>query len=462
VSQEPKLTQTGSPTEMPTGVTKTTRWYCDVFAGKPEALIAAGIIKPKDLLPQKGRAGGRTVFLADGRPCPLNYRAWRDPGYRVVLDLGDGSYTVEVTVPKDVQAARRKAERAAQCDADHEERQQRINEELAKKGKELRNWELVHRFGESSESWEGTKEQLQAQGLGVGMPFPGEPGAPERVDCKCPLGFDVRISIPTHEPVKAAAGIFEARSWYLPLQDRETEPPKQFAPGVLLQAWPEWSTGRDTYIGTGEALVAAGLVPSLSLLPGQPGQPKMQVTYTKKWGRCPAGHREGWGATIQKRGTKKFSLELRVSDEEAQRREEIVAERRKETKAREAVLARERRELREIASAKVKGVDEFRAERMRRIETDLEWVWRTLIRPDGALRFEIPEGSEHWDSVADAFQTIRDVVESAEVIVDKDIEGALQKRLKLTAARNDKGVQSLLHGAKHLRLVHSTPDNEEG
>jgi hypothetical protein len=446
----------------PTGVTKSNRWFCDVFTGTPRALIAAGIINAPELLPQRGRTAGRTAFLPDGQPCPLNCRAWRDPGYKVLLDLGDGSYSVEVTVPKDVQAQRRKAEQAAQRDADHQSRQLRIDEELAKNGHELRNWVLIHRFGEWGESWEGTKSQLQAEGLGVGMLFPGESGAPERVHCKCPLGFDVRISIPTHEPVKAAAGIFEAHSQYVPLQEREPEPPQQIAPGVLLDAWPEWSTGRDTYVGTGEALVAAGLVPSASLLPGQPGQPKVQVTYTKQWGRCPAGHRESWGATIQKRGTKKFSLQLRVSDEETRRREEIVAKRRKETKEREVSLANERRELRGIASAKVKGVEEFRAERMRLIETDLEFIWRALIKPEGALRFDISENSQHWNDLAEAFETIREVAESAEVIVDRELQTALETRLKLTAARNDKGVQSLLHGAKHLRLVHSTSGNEQG
>lgn len=441
------------------GVTQSTRWFCDVLTGTPEALVAAGIVKAEELLPQKGRAEGRTVFLPDGQPCPLNSRPWRDPGYKVILNVGGGLYSVEVTVPKDVQKTRLKAERAAAQDAEREAEQQRINEELAKKGQELRNWKLQHWFRDCSEEWVGTKAQLQAEGLGVGMRFPGEPGAPERVQCKCPLGFDVRISIPTHEPVKAAAGIFTALSPYLPREEDffESNEPTLFAPGVMLEPWPSWSTGRDTYVGTAEALVSARLIPSLRLFPGQPGRPKMQVAYGKEWGPCPSGHRTKWKATIRKRGSKKFSLEVPVSEEEAQRRQDVVQARRKARKELEATLAEERRQLRSIASAKVRGVDEFRAERARSVEYDLNIIWRTLTGADGAVRFDIPEDSEPWNDIADAFQLIRDVVESAEVVVDKQIEGALEKRLKLTAARNDKGVQSLLHQAKHLRLVHSAP-----
>lgn len=441
------------------GVTQSTRWFCDVFTGTSDALIAAGIIKAEELLPQKGRAEGRTVFLPDGQPCPLNSRPWRDPGYKVILNVGGGSYSVEVTVPKDVQKTRLKAERAAAQDAEREAEQQRINEELAKKGQELRNWKLQHWFRDCSEEWVGTKSQLQAEGLGVGMRFPGEPGAPEYVQCKCPLGFDVRISLPKYEPVKAAAGIFEADSRYLPLEGHfcESNEPTPFAPGVMLEPWPTWSTDRDTYVGTSEGLISAGLIPSLSLFPGQPGRSKMQVAYDKDWGPCPSGQRTKWKATIRKRGSRKFSVEVPVSEDEAQRRQDIVDGKRKARKELEATLAQERRQLRSIANAKVKGFDEFRDERVRSIEYDLDIIWRTLTRADGAVRFDIPKGSELWDNIGEAFQLIREVVESAEIVVGKQIEGALEKRLKLTAARNDKGVQSLLHQAKHLRLVHSAP-----
>ena len=80
----------------------------------------------------------------------------------------------------------------------------------------------------------------------------------------------------------------------------------------------------------------------------------------------------------------------------------------------------------------------------------------------GALSFDLSEDSELWTDLAEAFQTIRDAVRQADILRDKKKVAAAQTRLKLVAARNDEGLQSLLRDAKGLRLVHSAPDDEQG
>jgi hypothetical protein len=446
---------TDSGARMP-GVKTSTRWFCDVFTGSTSALIEAGIITADNLVPQKGRLDGRTAFLPNGKPCPANYRAWREPGYKLVQREEDGIYCVEVTIAKDAQTARRKLERAAERAADHEREQQRINEELAKRGPELRSWKLNHRFLGWHERWEGTKAQLQAEGLGIGLSFPGEDGAPEQVKCKCPLGFDVTIK--AHwQAAEAAAGIYVAESPYTERTERsehpEGEQPTVVAPGVMREAWRWWSPTKDTYVGAASALVDAGIVPAMSLFPGQPGLARTRVTYYAGWSHRRTS-RDGWSATIAKRGKTKFEVRLPVSEDEARRREELVDADGKQNKGEQWGLAEERQKLRALASARGRTVAEFRAARAKETDVQLDFIWNWVFtKPDGTLRFDIREDSELWDDLADAFQTIREVVESADVVVDEQLEGKLQSRLQITAARNDKGLQSLLQKATHLQLV---------
>lgn len=452
------------------GVTKTTRWVCDVYRGTADALVAAGLMTLAQLQPQKGRRAGYTVFLPDGSPCPPTQRAWREPGYKTIFHVDDGSYIVEVTVPKEMQAWRRKAEKAAE----HEREQQRMDKALAECGPEYRNWTLKHGYSgdahggswqTSYEWWEGTKEQLLREGIGLGMVFPGEPGGPEELYCKCPLGFDVRVYLPgtSYAPVKAAARIYTAQSWYVP----HVQAPKQYvhhAPGVLREVWtPAGWKNRDFYYGSAEALVGAGLVPFLALFPGQPGRNKMQASYRKDWTPATSSSHNTFGAVIRARGKgSDFCLELAVSESEEKRRDEVCKQHEAEQSERAKVLAAERKQLRQGVQPE-KTEEEFRESRVRLVELSLKLLWSEVFcKGDEAISFDIPEGSEPWDNLAEAFQTIRDTVAQADIRREKKLQAAAQTRLKLVAARNDKGLQSLLQDAKHLRLVHSAPDDEQG
>jgi hypothetical protein len=440
------------------GITKSSRWSCDIYSGTADALIATGIITPEQLKPQKGRAAGYTAFLPTGEPCPPSMKVWRDPGFKAIRQRNDGTFSVEFTVSKDVQAWRRKAEKAA----NHEAEEDRINKEIAENGHKYRNWTLRHEFGDWCECWEGTKAQLQAVGIGVGMKFPGEPGAPKELNCKCPLGFDVRIYLSDGDRARAAAGIFKAISRYVPLEKDSNEQPSQFAPGVLLEPRCRWNTTSDTFVGTAAALVSAGLVPSPSFFPGQPGLPKMQVSFGTDWQRNPVGHRETWGATIRKRGAKKFSVELPVSKAESERRKTISDAAEKDEKEKERTLGAERKKLRQ-GNQPEKTAEEFRADRAEMAEFSLKLLWQTVFaKADGALSFDLSEGTELRDDLTEAFQTIRDAVQEADILQDKKLMAAARTRLKLVAARNDKGLQSVLKNAQYLRLVGSAPADDQG
>lgn len=443
----------------PAGIAKSSRWSCDVYAGSADALIAAGLIAPKQLEPQKGRTPGYTAFRPNGEPCPTHLRTWREPGFKAIRQQPDGSYSVEITASKEVQLSRRRAEKAAR----HEQEQERINKAIAERGSEYRNWKFKQDFSGSAETWEGTKAQFQAAGLGVGLKFPGDPGAPEHVDCLCPLGFKFRIHLPNYDAAKTAAGIYVARSWYV----SDGDEPKQFepvAPGVTREVWtPQSWLSSDAYHGTADALVAAGFVPDLSLFPGQPGRSKMQASYRKDWTLMSTANGQPWGATIRKRGKSgQYIMEVSVSKVELERRKEVRKARDEDKKRQEQVLSAERRQLRQGAQPEVTE-DQYRAERARMAEFTLKLLWNEVFnKEDGALRFDIPEDSDLWDDLADAFQTIRDAVQEADIVKDRKHVAAAQTRLRLVAAKSDKGLQSLLQEAKHLRLVHSTDEDEQG
>jgi hypothetical protein len=128
---------------------------------------------------------------------------------------------------------------------------------------------IGHDFGATEESWRGTKEQLQAAGIGTGMDFPGEAGAPEHLACKCPLGFEVFVYRSGFDP----PGVYRAFSPYLPAP-AEDKDAVAYAPGVTRKRGP-WSW---EYRGTAEALASAGLA-AIGQFPGQPGRPLHLVSY---------------------------------------------------------------------------------------------------------------------------------------------------------------------------------------
>lgn len=116
----------------------------------------------------------------------------------------------------------------------------------------------------------GTKAELQALGLGVGAPFPGEPNGPKRLlNVVDPRGFPTKIECcEASNPPRYSAHIS------FPGRDRpRSRPTSAFAPGVMK----EESCRSDNYIGTESALVDAGLVQAHQF-PGKPGMRKTRVT----------------------------------------------------------------------------------------------------------------------------------------------------------------------------------------
>ena len=127
--------------------------YFDAFEGTIAALVEAGFIAPVELEPQERRAPGYTSFLPSGEPCPPGKKAWRTPGFRAIRQLEGGTARLEITVSKDIQAARRAAKRAHE----HEKEQERINDVLARVGNEIRGKALRMDCDSWGESWVGTK-----------------------------------------------------------------------------------------------------------------------------------------------------------------------------------------------------------------------------------------------------------------------------------------------------------------
>ncbi|WP_326537022.1 hypothetical protein [Pseudorhodoferax sp.] len=172
---------------------------------------------------------------------------------------------------------------------------------------------------------EATKEQLQALGLGVDLPFPGEPGGPKRkMRVKHAMGYDCAISNQYSE-----AGVFVAHIHFPNWPDKPgwaIGPANEPFPGVQLlkRVW------GDEYVGSAADLVAAGLVQA-EQLPGQPGMRKVRVTILPD-GTVPTGPptanlskaaRQQGGKQVSRRGTK-YEVSIFVSDEERERRRAIV------------------------------------------------------------------------------------------------------------------------------------------
>lgn len=84
------------------GITLESDCLADKFKGSVPALLAAGIIEQKHLIPQPGRLSGITMFLPDGQPVPVGWIAPTGvPGYLSVRVLQSGKCVVRKTVPSD-------------------------------------------------------------------------------------------------------------------------------------------------------------------------------------------------------------------------------------------------------------------------------------------------------------------------------------------------------------------------
>ncbi len=186
----------------------------------------------------------------------------------------------------------------------------------------------------------GTMEQLQAIGLGVGVSFPDGPRKKIKMDD--PRGFPVEIS---SEKWKGD-GIFCA-SIRFPGRSTPEEKWAPFAFGVRKME----HTWFDEYIGTAEALVTAGIVPP-GHFPGWPGMRKATVTIlpdgTLPTGAPTANCRQAKepGAkcvTRASRGkTATYSVNVRISDEEGEKRLQAYHEEQDAWRRRMAALPRPR------------------------------------------------------------------------------------------------------------------------
>lgn len=166
---------------------------------------------------------------------------------------------------------------------------------------------------------EGTKEQLQALGLGIGLAFPGEVGGP-RIELKVrdPRGYPVRVSNRYHNDERYTAYLTFPHWPARPSAEQWTAT----ANGVKKREY----TWFDEYVGGAQALADAGLV-HVDQLPGKPGMRKVRVTILPD-GTLPAGahtanHRAGRlpGARwIERASASSYRVNVVVTEEERQRR----------------------------------------------------------------------------------------------------------------------------------------------
>ena len=164
----------------------------------------------------------------------------------------------------------------------------------------------------------GTKEQLQALGLGTGKAYPGEAGCQKRkLTVHDSRGYSAEISCNDYKN-----GIFAARIFFPHWPQR---PYPDFLPAFLGVEKREHHRF-DEYIGSAEALAVAGLV-HVEQLPGQPGMRKMRVTIFPD-GSVPSGassvnHPEARlsGAKhIERAGERGYRVRINVPEEEKIRR----------------------------------------------------------------------------------------------------------------------------------------------
>jgi hypothetical protein len=169
----------------------------------------------------------------------------------------------------------------------------------------------------------GSKEQLQALGLGIGRAFPGELGGPKRVlSVHDPRGYIAKLE-------SRDDGIFCASIRFPHVPERPRIAARQAFPGVMVTAGP-WA---DEYTGSVEALIAAGLVQA-SQLPGMPGMRSVRVRIYAD-GSMPGGPRNSPHETrlkdpgareIERVSKSSFRVSIYVTPEEHRRRQEASNE----------------------------------------------------------------------------------------------------------------------------------------
>jgi hypothetical protein len=170
---------------------------------------------------------------------------------------------------------------------------------------------------------EGTKEQLQHLGIGVGLSFPGEVGGARReLNVRDPRGYPVRIQKVHHLEDRFTAYL-SFPNW----PERPSPEPQYLphAPGVKKYEY----TWFDEYVGSADALAAAGLV-RVDQLPGKPGMRKVRVTIfpdgTLPTGAPTANHRaarEPGARCIERASASTYRVQVSVTKEERERRQAL-------------------------------------------------------------------------------------------------------------------------------------------
>lgn len=204
----------------------------------------------------------------------------------------------------------------------------------------------------------GTKDALQAIGIGVGMAFPGESGGPKReLNTADPRGFKCKITDGSYR----SAGVYCAS-----IRFPDREPPealggwKHFARGVQRKA----SYWTDDFVGTADDLVAAGLVPH-GYFPGCPGMRKVTVTILPD-GSIPNGATTSKHPDSRKPGAKsitrtsgmKYCVSLYINDELGELRSQTDREARDEWERKMDSLPRPQR-IDGKPSQRPKGIKEY-------------------------------------------------------------------------------------------------------
>lgn len=116
---------------------------------------------------------------------------------------------------------------------------------------------------------DGSKAQLQALGIGVGVPYPGEPGGAKRkMTTTDQRGF--RVEVRAEMEGRFCASV-RFPGW--PSMPDHRSAKSMASPGVQRQEFPWW----DEYTGKSADLIAAGLVKD-EHLPGRPGMRKVTVS----------------------------------------------------------------------------------------------------------------------------------------------------------------------------------------
>ena len=223
----------------------------------------------------------------------------------------------------------------------------------------------------------GTKEEINALGIGVGRAFPGEVGGPKRkLSIHDPRGLPCEINR-WHD-----SDSFSARISF-PGREYNWATPKEHANGIAIRECPHW----DEYVGTAESLVAAGLARP-EYFPGQPGMRKHTTTIYADGivADCPpgSGHDQKRGQagarSISKKSNNIFVIQVRISHEESERRE--IA-----SSARRFAWERQVNKLGRPAPL-TKRISEFRQRIISERRSSMKLVWS---RPLPCFEWQLPD-----------------------------------------------------------------------